>query len=180
MTARSKRAVLVSHCILAQGVMAEGLVRDYPAIVRPVIEFCMDHDLNIIQMECPESHCIAGGIRRRPRGKAWYEKHGLRITCRELASRQVAQIGLLMLGGIDVVGIIGVDFSPACAVNFLNKGRSIQRDSGIFIEELRVALAAEKIDLPFIAISPKWKAKMRRDLENLIALADQAELDLPQ
>ena len=77
---RSKDCVFVSHCMLAQGVMANGLVKHFPGPVRPVLQFCLDHDINIIQMPCPETLCASGGLGRDPRGKKWYEQNGMRET----------------------------------------------------------------------------------------------------
>ena len=39
---RSRKCVFISHCILAQGVMADGLVKHFPGPIRPVIEFCLE------------------------------------------------------------------------------------------------------------------------------------------
>ena len=83
---RSKRCVFVSHCLLAQGLMAQGIVRKHSSIFRPILEFCLEHDLNVFQMPCPEAQCAAGGIERQPHGKQWYEERGLRSTAREIAN----------------------------------------------------------------------------------------------
>ena len=69
---RSYRCVFVSHCLLAQGIMADGIVRHFPGPVRPVLEFCLEHDLNIMQMPCPESRCSAGGLGRTRIGTSGY------------------------------------------------------------------------------------------------------------
>ena len=108
---RSRRCVFVSHCLLAQGVMAQGVVQNSPAVVRPIVEFCLDHDLNILQMPCPESRCPAGGLVRAPHGKQWYEKHGLRETARSIAEGQVEYMRELVENGFEIVAVIGVDFS---------------------------------------------------------------------
>lgn len=166
--ARSRKAVFVSHCMLAQCVMAEGVAKHFAGMVRPVVEFCMRNDINVIQMPCPETICWSGGLGRSPRGKAWYEKNGLRETSKEIARGQADYIVKLLTAGIDVLGVVGIDFSPACAVNYLNKGRSIVKEQGIYVEELRRELAERGISLPFIGISGKWQKKMVRDLDTLL------------
>ena len=108
---RSKRCVFVSHCLLAQGVMAQGIVRKYASIVRPILEFCLEHDLNVLQMPCPEAQCAAGGIDRQPHGKQWYEERGLRTTAHEIAVGQSEYMETLIDNGFEIVGIIGVDLS---------------------------------------------------------------------
>lgn len=170
---RSRDCVFVSHCILAQCVMAEGVVRSHPAIIRPVVEFCLANDINIIQMPCPETNCSTGGLGRPPRGKAWYERNGLRETAAGIAAGQLDYMERLRRGGMDILAVIGVEFSPACAVTYLNKGRSIVRDEGILIEELRRGMTARGLDIPFIGVAAKWERRMERDLQALLAARDR-------
>jgi predicted secreted protein len=155
--------------MLAQGVMAEGIVKHFPGPVRPVIQFCLDHDISIMQMPCPETLCASGGLGRSPRGKKWYEENGLRQTSREIAVSQAKYMRRLVDSGFEILAIIGVEFSPACAVTFLNKGRTIHRDEGIYIEELKRATKQEKIQVKYIGISQRWQKKMLRDLQELVA-----------
>ena len=166
---RSRRCVFVSHCMLAQCVMAEGVVKQYAAIVKPVLEFCLRHDINIMQMPCPESLCGAGGLGREPHGKAWYEKNGLRDTSRGIAGGQLDYMERLRGAGMEILAVIGVEFSPACAVNYLNKGRAIVRGEGIYVEELRAGMGERGFQVPFIGVNARWTRKMAADLEALLA-----------
>ena len=149
--------------------MAQGVVQKSPAVVRPIVEFCLDHDLNILQMPCPESRCPAGGLVRAPRGKQWYEKRGLRETARSIAEGQVEYMRELVENGFEIVAVIGVDFSPACAVNYLNRGPSIYSDQGIYVEELRKCMDEHKMNIHFIGVNQRWHKKLRRDLEFLVS-----------
>jgi predicted secreted protein len=149
--------------------MAEGVVRHHAASVSPVIEFCLKNEINIFQMPCPETLCMSGGLGRVPHGKMWYEKNGLRDTSAGIAENQVAYMVRLRDAGMEILGVIGVEFSPACAVNYLNRGRSIVKDEGIYVEELKMRLAVAGIEVPFIGINPRWAKKMMTDLEALIA-----------
>ena len=130
---RSTKCVFLSHCLLAQTVRAKGLAKHFAATVKPVIQFCLDHDVNMVQMPCPEVLCPAGGLGREPHGKTWYEERGLRLTCAVIAKTQAAYARELVDQGCQVLAIIGMEFSPACAVTYLNKGRALHRDQGIFI-----------------------------------------------
>ncbi len=177
---RSRRCVFVAHCLLAQGVMAQGLVRHFPGPVRPILEFCLEHDLNIMQMPCPETRCPSGGLDRAPHGKQWYEKNGLRETAREIAEGQADYMLTLVTQGFDILGIIGVDFSPACAVNYLNRGPAIYHDEGIYVEELKKCLAARDLDIRLVGINQRWHKKLRRDLDNLISDAHSKESVIPE
>ena len=153
--------------------MAQGIVKHFPGPVRPVVEFCLEHDLNIMQMPCPESRCAAGGLNRTPRGKKWYEDNGLRETARKIAVEQADYMRAVVDQGFEIVGIIGVDFSPACAVNYLNKGRSVHKDQGIYVEELRKSLAERGLDVPFVGIHQRWQKKLKRDLDALLSKTPQ-------
>jgi len=148
--------------------MAEGVVKTFPGTVKPILELCMAHDINIMQMPCPETICAAGGLGRGPHGKKWYEKRGLRVTAREIAEGQVDYMTRLRAHGMEILAIIGVDFSPACAVNYLNKGRSIHRDKGIYIEELERLLDMRGLKIPFIGICQRWEKKMMTDLQGVL------------
>lgn len=159
----------MSHCILAQCVMADGVVKDFPGPVKPVVEFCLKHDVNIMQMPCPETLCAAGGLGREPHGKSWYEARGLRETAKGIANGQADYLASLVKNGFEVLGVIGVEFSPACAVTYLNKGRSVQRGRGVFIEELQQALNERGLKIPFVGVRQRWRNKMLKDLERLIA-----------
>lgn len=146
-------------------------MKEFPGPIRPVIEFCLQHDINIMQMPCPETLTPSGGLGRVPRGKAWYESQGLRQTAREIAVGQANYMKQIMSRGFEVLAIIGVEFSPACAVNYLNKGRALVKAKGIFIEELELAMAERAISIPFIGVSQRWKKKMLADLGRTLAAA---------
>src|SRR5580698_10072479 len=152
---RSHQYVLLSHCLLAQGVRAAGLAKYFPAAVKPVVQFCLDHDINMIQMPCPETLCPAGGLVRGPHGKTWYERAGLRETSKAIAAAQVKYVRELLGAGNVILAVIGMEFSPACAINYMNRGARIHKDKGIFIEELQAALLDAKIELPFVGVNQR-------------------------
>lgn len=167
---RSNRGIFVSHCILAQAVRANGLAKYYPAAIKPVLQLCLDNDINIFQMPCPETLCTAGGLGREPHGKQWYEKAGLRPVCSRIAKDQVAYMRQLTDAGLNVLAVVGIEFSPACAVTYLNRGPIIRRDQGIFIEELKRELSEAKLAIPFVGINPRHANKTQQELQRLFAV----------
>ena len=177
---RSRRCVFISHCLLAQGIMAQGIVKKYPAVVRPLMDFCLKHDLNIIQMPCPESRCTAGGLVREPHGKRWYEQNGLRVTARTIADEQIEYMRALIDEGFEILAIIGVDLSPACAVNYLNRGPAVYSDQGIYVEELRKRLDEMQLEIPFVGFNQRWHKKFLRDLDNLVSSELTMSVDVGQ
>lgn len=165
---RSKKCVFISHCLLAQAVMAKGLVKLSPAIVKQVVQFCMDNDINIFQMPCPELLCAAGGLDREVHGKGWYEKNGLRETSSQIAKEQVNHMVKLARAGFEVLAVIGLEFSPACAPSYLNKGRRIVKGKGIYIEELERELKLQKLQVPFIGVNQRWTRKLEKQLSRML------------
>lgn len=165
---RSQKCVFVSHCLLAQAVVAQGLAKVSPAAVKPVVQFCLDNDINIFQMPCPEVLCVGGGLGRSLHGKRWYEKHGLRETSSHIAEEQIRYMAQLIRAGFEVLAIIGVEFSPACAPNYLNEGRVIIKSRGIYVEELRRELRIRKLQIPFIGVNQRWTRKLEKQLNEML------------
>lgn len=165
---RSTRCVFVAHCLLAQGIRANGVARYDKAAVKTVVQFCLDHDINIMQMPCPELLAKSGGVRRPPHGKKWYEEHGLRETCESIATQQATYMKTLNDNGYTILAVIGVEFSPACATKLLNRGPIVYKDQGIFVEELIRALKANDLRIPILGVGLRWQKKLKRDLESLI------------
>lgn len=166
---RSKRCVFVSHCMMAMCVRAEGTVKQFPAIVKPVIQFCLDNDINILQMPCPETQCASGGLGRGTHGKKWYEDNGLRFTAKEIAVDQAKYMHRLQEDGNKILAIIGIDFSPACAVNYLNRGPAIYKAEGIYIEELKKVMKALGLNIPFMGVNQRAHLKLDRQLEKFLS-----------
>lgn len=166
---RSQKCVFVSHCLLAQITVAKGLAKISPAMVKQVVQFCLDNDINVFQMPCPEINCKAGGVERDLHGKKWYEDNGLRNTSEQIAKEQACYMQKLISAGANILAIIGVEFSPACAPTYLNKGRSITRSKGIYIEELIAELKLQGLDIPIIGINQRWHRKVQRQLNELLA-----------
>jgi len=154
------KCVFVSHCILAQTVKA----KPKSGVIREVVDFLMDHDINIMQMPCPETLFL--GVDRDTHGKKWYESKGFREKCKEIASSQVEYMNQLKKAGREIVGIIGVEFSPACST--ITDSSSRYRQEGIYMEELKKSMKLVNINVPFISVHSGWKNKMKEELEKLI------------
>jgi predicted secreted protein len=165
---RSKLHVLVPYCALSQGVRADTIVRQYPAVVTEVIECLMQHNINIIQMPCPE--LFFDGIRRKPCGKPHYDTPYNRKICREVATKVVDLILLIQSGGYEVIGILGVNYSPSCAVDFLRYTNSEKiSGTGIYIEELQSVLHKNNLKIPFIGVENYHIDNTVKQLNRLIS-----------
>jgi predicted secreted protein len=164
----SSKCIFVSHCLLAQAVVARGLAQTSAAIVKPVVQFCMDNNINIFQMPCPEVECAAGGLGRNLHGKKWYEENGLREICSHIAKEQVGYMKKLSLAGCQTLAIVGVEFSPACAPTYLNIGRRVVRDKGIYIEELERELEEQELKVAFIGVNQRWLKKLSKQFNDVL------------
>lgn len=148
---RSKKFVFLSFCTTVQGVRAQGIVRKYPATIAPVIELLVKHQINMVQMPCPE--LIFDGFCRRPCHKEHYDTANNRAVCRQLAQRVVEQMIMFRDNGNELVAVLGIDFSPSCAVDLLyGKKRERIRGSGIFIDELRSLMHKQRLGVPMIGL----------------------------
>lgn len=126
-------------------------------------------------MPCPESRCAAGGLGRDPHGKVWYERNGLREVAKTIADGQVDYMLELTKAGYRILAILGVEFSPACAVNYLNRGPIITKDRGILVEELQRGLRERKLNIPFIGVNQRALKKLARQLNEMISLENDAD-----
>jgi hypothetical protein len=75
----------------------------------------------------------------------------------------------LLREGLQIIAIVGVEFSPACAPNYLNKGRAILKGKGIYIEELQRELRSRGFAVRFIGMNHRWPKQFKRQLEAALA-----------
>jgi len=166
---RSTKHILVPYCALAQGIRAKGIVKHYPAVVKDVIEYLIQEEINIMQMPCPELFFDKeqnGGINRQPCGKSRYDTENNRKVCRRCAVDVVNMIRLFQSGGYDIIGILGVNYSPSCAVDLI---RFDEKGTGIYIEELQKVLNENSLSIPFIGIENGKIDKTIRRLKEIIS-----------
>lgn len=109
---RSRRIVLVSHCLLNANSKVEGLAQ-YTG-VHPLISQLAGLGVGIIQMPCAEMG--ACGMRRWGQTREQYENPAFRELCARLAEETLAQVQEYQRCGYDILGLVGVDGSPTCGV----------------------------------------------------------------
>lgn len=171
---RSKRVIFVSFCILAQGFRAEGIVKKFPAVVKPILELLAKRDVNIVQMPCPEIRFE--GIRRRPAGKSRYDTVEYRQLCRGIADEVASFIRDMIDEGYEVLGILGVENSPSCGVNYVIERRWRVKGRGVFMEELEGVLREKGLDVPLIGLDIYRVEKTLAELEELLDKSKIADL----
>lgn len=164
--ARKNKVMLVSHCCLNQNSKVWGLAR-YPAMIKPLMELFLTSDTGIIQMTCPELTYL--GSMRWGNSRDQYDTPMFRKHCRKIAEGFANQAENYLRSGTSVKGVIMVDGSPVCSLNYSPqpKGKGDMfggmvwyrpeshhiEQPGIYCEILKDEFAKRNLDeIPFIAI----------------------------
>lgn len=165
---RSKRFAIVSFCTLAQGVRAAGIVKHFPAVVKPIVDVLVENDINIVQMPCPELYFDS--FTRQPCGKSKYDNPKNRSMCKKLAENLVSLVQIFHKNGCYIEVILGIEFSPSCAVSILTAPPPQRRiaGQGIFIEELKKVLHERHLKIPMLGIQIYRIEKSVEDLKNIL------------
>lgn len=153
---KSKRIILVSHCVLNQNAVLEGWARAKGAF--PVAGRLLEAGVGIIQLPCPE--LLFSGINRPPKTYEEYNTPVYRKLCKELALPYIRQIKEYLENGYTLLGVLGIYNSPTC---------SISGKMGVFMEALFALCNQENITLKYVEI-PKEYSENATDqaLENKI------------
>lgn len=128
---RSRKIVLVAHCLLNVNSRVEGIAR-YPS-VHPLICELAEMDYGVIQLPCPE--LPFEGLSRDPQDIEYYDTPAYREHCRKHAARVAEDVAEYVDNGYSIGPVIGVEGSPSCGVS----------ETGIFMQELRTVLEPQGI-----------------------------------
>jgi len=96
-------------------------------------------------MPCPE--LVYAGVLRPPQTKNQYDNVMFRRRCRKIAEELANQVQEYEKCGIKLKLVLGVDGSPSCGVS-----ETSGKDSGILVEELRLALDERRISVLFYGV----------------------------
>ena len=128
---RSRKVVFLSHCILNENTrFLGGACR--PGCVSEIVTQCVEKNIGIVQIPCPEQKAW-GGVIKRLLLMAYGAKGTFLYTCRYIAiplillytkwiygwmARQTAhQIKDYLDSGFSLHGVVGIDGSPTCGVS---------------------------------------------------------------
>jgi predicted secreted protein len=160
--ARSKSVVFVAHCILNQNAISDGTA-SFPGFVPDIIDILRASDVGIIQMPCPELHCLGldrgnvyGGsfpvVEENTRIRKVLSQHSSTLKIKQLAQHIVFQMLEYRKHGFDIQGIIGINRSPSCGVDTTSKDNQEVHGEGIFIEALRREFHEHAIHVELVGI----------------------------
>jgi predicted secreted protein len=126
---RSKKIIIVSHCILNQNTVIENEARAEGAVLSAV-EWALKQGFGFLQLPCPEFTFL--GLNRPSMTYEQYNTPEYRKHCREILLPILHQAEDYVKNGYEIVGLLGIQSSPSC-----------DPTRGIFMEEL-IALFAEQ------------------------------------
>lgn len=160
--ARSKKIVLVAHCILNQNAISDGTV-DFPGTNEEIVKLLLQSKVGILQMPCPELNCLGldrGDVHGGERPVIVENsriRNALRTTpaarvLKTLVDQLVFQIEEYMRNGFDILGIVGINRSPSCGVNTTSMDSQEVQGEGVFIKTLNEELARRGIEIKMIGI----------------------------
>ncbi len=147
---RSKKVVFVAHPILNQNSVALGKERAAGA-VKEVVEILVGNGVGIVQIPCPELECF--GLERRPKLKEALDNKIYRALCKKHALQILSQIEAYLKKNYQVLGILGVEFSPTYGVHQIENGARNVPGKGIFIEELEEEMKKKRFQVPIVGMN---------------------------
>jgi predicted secreted protein len=159
---RSKKIVLVSHCILNQNAASDGTA-DYPGTFEEVIHKLVEAKFGIIQLPCPELMCLGldRGNVKGGESEAVVENARIREALmldnpqkkmEALVASIIYQIEEYLKYGFEIKNIIGLNRSPSCGVETTSKDNEEVSGKGVFMQMLKDELDKKAIDIEMVGI----------------------------
>jgi len=111
---RSKKIVVVSHCIINQNSKLEGLALR-SGVIKEVLDIIVKYECGILQMPCPEM--LYEGIGRFDKSYEQYETSCFINICKKIIEETVDQIENYIKWNYKVLAILAIDGSPSCGYN---------------------------------------------------------------
>lgn len=162
---RSNKAIAVSGCLLHQSLMAVDC-EAAPAIIKTVVEWALNNDIGLIPWTCPET--VFAGLPRKPKGIERYRSAGLGTASVIVAESFAEYLAIQIKGGINILAVVGVSFSPACSAR---RQAYHKNEQGLFIQALVEALDHHAISLPVIDIKRNNSISILTTLDKILMLS---------
>ncbi|ABR47907.1 conserved hypothetical protein [Alkaliphilus metalliredigens QYMF] len=165
---RSKKVVLLCHCILNSNTKVEGLAKNN-GIGKGIVNLLIENEIGMIQLPCPEFMCY--GLKRWGHVKSQFDTPHFRKNCKMMFEPYADQITDYISNGYEVLGVMGINGSPTCGVERTCQGDwggewtstdewqsrldtvEYIDEMGIFIEEIKKTLDDMKIKVPIYGIN---------------------------
>lgn len=116
---RSKKILIVCHCILNVNSKIEPLAKTQGVFTQAIDE-AVKNGVGLFQLPCPELGYL--GMNRFGMTKEQYDNSNFRKYCLEILEYPLAAIANFVKAGYEIVGIVGMDGSPNCGINYSCRG----------------------------------------------------------
>jgi len=172
---RSGRLVAVIECILNQNARERGAAT-YPAINQAILQLCLQYDIGLLQIPCPEMKFL--GLRRaRPAGttlRACLDTAAGQHCCQAISRELADRLQDYIQNGYQLLAILGGNpDSPGCAVHHERGQQGKERladHSGILMLALQAELRKRALEVPFVGIRDYRPELLSDDLAGLETL----------
>jgi predicted secreted protein len=159
---RSKRIVLVAHCILNQNAKIDGCAH-YPGVMREVAELLLASRCGIVQLACPELLHLGLDRQVERQSRRTIESEDTRVArlitaragrlrCQQIAEQAAYQVQEYSRNGFEVLGMLGINGSPTCGVETTWSEGQEEQGRGVLIQELDRACRSLGLSLPTTGI----------------------------
>lgn len=131
---RSKKILVVSHCILNQNTVIPEEARALGA-VPSVLQWVEKEGFGLVQLPCPEFTFL--GLDRPPMTYEEYNTNEYRTHCRSLLSPIIDQLLAYQEAGYELCGLVGIGSSPSCDPSrgiYMEEFEELRKKSGIIIQ----------------------------------------------
>lgn len=118
---RSRKILITCHCVLNANAKVYPLASAGGVFTDAVSESIRD-GIGLFQLPCPEVSYL--GLDRWGMTRKQYDHPNFRNHCREILKYPMIQIEAFLKTGYRVVGLIGMDGSPNCGLNYTCEGYS--------------------------------------------------------
>jgi len=151
---RSKKILLMSHCILNQNTVIKEEARAQGAIPSAV-EWAMNEGYAFLQLPCPEFTFL--GLDRPSMTYEQYNTSNYRKHCRNILKPVLSQAEDYVKNGYEIAGLLGIQSSPSC-----------DPIRGIFMEELTAMLNEKGIPLETLWYLPNTENPVFNSSEHYV------------
>jgi predicted secreted protein len=159
---RSKKLILVSHCILNQNSISDNTA-DFPGTFKEIVNLLLEYDVGILQLPCPELMCLGldrGDVHGAERPVIEENTRIRRALSQSAPARKlkiivdqvVYQIEEYREKDFDILGIMGINRSPSCGVETTSMHNQEVAGMGLFMKAIREELKNRGIEITMTGV----------------------------
>lgn len=176
--ARSKKLVLVAHCILNQNSISDNTA-DFPGTFQDLVALLLEYNIGILQLPCPELTCLGldrGDVHGAERPVIVENSRirnalGQSVPTKKLkliVDQVIYQIEEYQKNRFTILGIIGINRSPSCGVETTSMNNEEAAGMGLFMEAVREELGSKGVDIKMIGVKTSEVEKSLKKVKELL------------